>query len=213
MELFVSQVSENVKAGFREKARLRREAWVRPLSAENRNSIDLKLSSIAHNLVHQLGGSYWAAYRGKADEANLDQLFDIKNSSDLKWCFPRVHNENLEFLTPREEFRNQPNGWSQCFFVGRFGLQEPLREKCEVVSRDHLAGILIPCLAVDRLGNRMGWGKGFYDRALSGYRGHRVAVAYSVQVEKENFPAGVCDAWDERVTYVVTEEKSFECAA
>ncbi len=205
--------NKSSKIAFREKARQRRETWVRSLTPEARKSIDLKLSEQTLVLVRQLGGQHWACYRGRADEANLDPLFNLSGSSDLMWCFPRAHNEELEFLAPRKEFLSQPNGWASCFSVGRFGLQEPLREKCDVIPRDRLDGILIPCLAADLLGNRMGWGKGFYDRALSGYRGHRVAVAYSVQIENENFPKDVCDVWDERVAFVVTEDKTFSCAA
>lgn len=49
---------------------------------------------------------------------------------------------------------------------GRFGLREPARPW---LPPDAVAGadvVLVPALAVDRAGNRLGRGKGFYDRTL-----------------------------------------------
>lgn len=63
--------------------------------------------------------------------------------------------------------------------------------------------IVVPGIAFDKKGNRIGFGLGFYDRLLAGFNGRRVALAYEFQI---------CDSLpsqprDERVDVIVTEER------
>lgn len=63
--------------------------------------------------------------------------------------------------------------------------------------------VLVPCVAVDHRGNRLGFGKGYYDRALAG-RGPGttcVGVAYAVQVQN----VVPHHDWDVVMDVVVTE--------
>lgn len=49
---------------------------------------------------------------------------------------------------------------------GRFGILEP-REECPEVPFSALDLVLVPGIAFDRAGNRLGRGRGFYDRMLA----------------------------------------------
>ena len=61
----------------------------------------------------------------------------------------------------------------------------------------------MPCVAVDHRGNRLGFGKGYYDRALAGCGPGTtcVGVAYAVQVQD----AVPHQDWDVVMDVVVTE--------
>ncbi len=48
---------------------------------------------------------------------------------------------------------------------GKFGIPEPT-EHCPVMAQDALDLVLVPCLAADKHGNRIGYGGGYYDRYL-----------------------------------------------
>ena len=72
----------------------------------------------------------------------------------------------------------------------------------ELVDPQNLDMVLVPAIAFDRHGNRLGFGKGFYDRFLKTTSGRRVGIAYSFQVSSEEL---ACEAWDERVDWIVTE--------
>lgn len=71
------------------------------------------------------------------------------------------------------------------------------------VSPEKLDMVLIPGIAFDRQGNRLGFGKGYYDRFLkTAAHACRVGIAYSFQVSSEELPR---EEWDERVEWIVTE--------
>jgi 5-formyltetrahydrofolate cyclo-ligase len=65
--------------------------------------------------------------------------------------------------------------------VGRFGIQEPAAVSPEM-ALNQLDLVLVPGVAFDTRGNRLGRGKGFYDRLLAGVRGTKCGVAFDEQI-------------------------------
>lgn len=83
-----------------------------------------------------------------------------------------------------------------------FGLQEPDPSRCEHVDRETIDLIIVPGLVFDLHGYRIGYGGGFYDRYLSGYKGETVALASKEQVVK-NLPH---EKFDIPVNHLITED-------
>jgi 5-formyltetrahydrofolate cyclo-ligase len=75
--------------------------------------------------------------------------------------------------------------------VGRFGIREPGLH-CVEVALDRLDLVLVPGLAFDLRGRRLGRGKGFYDRILGAVRGAKCGVAFDEQIA-DAVPAGPLD--------------------
>jgi len=67
---------------------------------------------------------------------------------------------------------------------GLLGIPEPGVE-CPVFERMRLDFVLVPGLAYDRMGRRLGRGKGYFDRLLAGVQGHKCGVAFDWQVVEE----------------------------
>lgn len=88
---------------------------------------------------------------------------------------------------------------------GRFGIAEPDQTRPEVVPRV----VLVPLLAFDRRGMRLGYGGGYYDRTLALLRQRGGVLAIGVAfagLEVTEVPA---DENDERLDWIVTERETF----
>lgn len=67
--------------------------------------------------------------------------------------------------------------------------------------------ILIPGLVFSKAGDRLGRGKGFYDKYLEHYRGIKIGVCFGAQIVK-TIPT---EQHDVALDYIVTEEKIIKC--
>jgi len=88
---------------------------------------------------------------------------------------------------------------------GRYDIRVP-REGCPVVEPEQIDVILVPGLAFDRAGNRLGRGAGFYDRFISALKdsGHNptlIGVCHHAQIV-DSVPT---EPHDHRVDRVITE--------
>lgn len=90
---------------------------------------------------------------------------------------------------------------------GAYGIMEPLPDLPEARA-DEIQFVVVPGLAFDRVGNRIGYGGGYYDRFLPQLqRAAKVAVAFDLQMV-HRVPA---EARDRPVDYIVTEKEVIDC--
>ncbi|CAF0689939.1 5-formyltetrahydrofolate cyclo-ligase [Candidatus Methylacidithermus pantelleriae] len=89
--------------------------------------------------------------------------------------------------------------------VGRWKIPEPT-PLAPSVDPESIDAVLVPGLAFDRSGMRVGRGMGWYDRLLSFLppRTVRVGIFFSVQ----EWPALPKEAWDEPLGWIVTEKET-----
>ncbi len=85
---------------------------------------------------------------------------------------------------------------------GSFGVLEPDPEKQIVLDSFPNSVCILPGLAFDLCGYRLGYGKGYYDRFLSRYHGKNVGVCYNACL-KPVLPHG---RYDKMVSVLVTEK-------
>ncbi len=67
---------------------------------------------------------------------------------------------------------------------GRFGIREPI-ESCPEIALNRLDFVLVPGIAFDLQGRRLGRGKGYYDRLLAEVRGKTCGVAFDEQIVEQ----------------------------
>lgn len=116
----------------------------------------------------------------------------------IKWCseknlyLPRVNGVNLDIL-PYDATRLKH---------GSFDIEEPCGD--DTVNPSILDLIIVPAVAFDKDGNRLGRGKGFYDRLLNHTKAVKIGVAYDFQLVDE-IPVEPHDIPVDRVITPMTE--------
>jgi 5-formyltetrahydrofolate cyclo-ligase len=113
---------------------------------------------------------------------------------DKKICALPAFDEAVQFYSAR-----RVKDLETDIFTGRFGVSEPLLE-CQQIPLDHFDLVLVPGVAFDLHGNRLGRGRGFYDRILAAASGIKCGVAYDFQL-LENIPTETHDA---KVNFIFT---------
>lgn len=88
---------------------------------------------------------------------------------------------------------------------GAYGILEPRMYRPVPVS--DIQVVVVPALAVDRNGNRLGFGAGFYDRFLHDVHFPTIVLAYDFQVIQE-VPK---ESTDIPVSFIVTEKEIIRC--
>ena len=111
---------------------------------------------------------------------------------------------------PRTHLRQQCLIFHQIYTLGElvpgpFGILEPPVQNPEISPKEAQL-ILVPGLAFDLEGRRLGYGGGFYDRLLSQSPGFRLALAFECQIV-EQVPA---EAHDLRMEAILTEKRFVE---
>ena len=71
--------------------------------------------------------------------------------------------------------------------------------------------LLVPMLAFDRKGFRLGYGGGFYDRTLAKLRAVKPVIAIGVAYHAQIVDEVPRDAFDAPLDYVMTEQETIAC--
>lgn len=161
------------------------------INREQREALSTEICShiLGSSLYQQAGMIY--AYYPLEQEVSLLPLIRDALIHRKKIAFPKVHENEMDFYTVEslDEFKE-----------GHFHVMEPFTDNRVVPGSDTL--VLTPGVVFDMDGNRIGYGKGYYDRYLRRYSDlAAMGVAYEAQVE-ETFEA---ESGDVKMDYLVTE--------
>lgn len=140
-----------------------------------------------------------ALYSSFQNEVLTDEVFLAALEGGKEVCYPKVLRgapalgffkvKDLKDLTPGSHDIPEPQEDGGSVEPGVFDL------------------VVVPGVAFDRSGTRVGYGKGYYDRTLKGLGCPIVALAYEFQVTPGTIPAM---SHDVRVTAIVTEKRIIE---
>jgi 5-formyltetrahydrofolate cyclo-ligase len=137
------------------------------------------------------------AYFSFRQEPNLMPL--MNQSSDRIWGFPRCVGKSLVWHV-----------WSPDSLplqIGAYGIREP-HPDCPTLEADQVDLILVPAVACDRQGYRLGYGGGFYDRLLSA-PSWAAKPTIGIVFEFAHLPQLPVDSWDQPLSAVCTEAGLF----
>lgn len=178
------------KQQIRKRHLLHRNAMSKETAFKKSLQISEKLRE--YFFVRQMSGDICVyGYYPCQKEVSLFPLYDWMLEQKIPLAFPRVSGDNMEFYQVHS---------MQDFEEGAFHIMEPA-EGLRLAESEY-AFCMVPGSAFDRLGNRYGYGKGYYDRYFSVHRNlYRIGVAYENQIE-ERIPS---ERFDVKMQALATE--------
>lgn len=132
------------------------------------------------------------AYFSVRQEPDLSPLFE----DNRQWGFPRCVGKSLIWHLVRSQDKLE---------VGAYGIKEPDPE-APSLEADRVDLILVPAVGCDRLGYRLGYGGGYYDRLLSSPQWQNIPTI-GIIFDFAYLPHLPKDSWDRKLDYVCTEAK------
>lgn len=184
------------KQEIREKIKLKRKALKKTEAKKKSRLIAMKF------LITQefLFAKTVFLYTSFKNEVDTRELIQVANLLGKKVALPVVDKKRHEiFFREFKGFKKMKKD--------AFGILEP-EKSCRKVPARKADLIVVPGIAFDKSGNRIGFGKGYYDRFLKKVkRTPKIALAYDFQIVKK-IPATRKDV---KVDWIITESRIIKC--
>jgi len=136
------------------------------------------------------------------DKAEIDTSFLIdyffKQHPEIKICTSIVAENDQDLLHTYITAETS-------YLANKWGIPEPVERNA--LNENEIDLVLLPLLAFDTKGNRVGYGKGFYDRFLQKCKPDVVKVGLSLFEATEELIE--VDAWDVPLDWGVTPEQEY----
>lgn len=131
-------------------------------------------------------------------------------------CWRRGQTVHLPLAGARRRLDYAPYDAQTEVAPNRFGIPEPRVDAAALVAPEALELVLVPLVAFDRRGGRLGYGGGYYDKGFAFLHGHErptmpllVGVGYAFQEVATLAP----EPWDVALDFVATDRELIDCAA
>lgn len=119
-------------------------------------------------------------YMDFRNEVPTNEIIELIRNSDKKLLLPYISNDfqMIAYEIPKE------GPLADCLITSRYGIEEPNPGRCEEADPNSIDLIIVPGTVFDQFENRIGCGKGCYDRYLAQLpaKAFKLALAYDFQV-------------------------------
>ena len=184
------------------KSEMRAAALGRRKAAFDVHGIDGSRRLAAHGLdfLNIRPGATVSGFAAIRDELNPAPLLTWLDAEGFQLALPVMKGKGKPLVmrewTPGDVL--EPAAW---------GIAEPTDDKPEIDPDV----VLVPLLAFDRTGYRIGYGGGFYDRTLQALRAKKPIVAIGIAYDELEVDAVPHDSYDERLDWVLTPSGPKKC--
>ncbi|MDX2083366.1 MAG: 5-formyltetrahydrofolate cyclo-ligase [Rickettsiales bacterium] len=198
MPIKITEAKKILRKTFREKRAQLNDEEVKIRS----NQINLNfLDNLLPKIYQKNSKKIFSLYQAMSGEVDCQNIANFFEANSILFSFPKIIDENLELIfiqaKPKQEL--EPNKFFPKILEISAG---------EKIFPDFL---IIPLLAFDKNLNRLGMGKGFFDRTINFLKKRNlkiitIGLAYDFQRYDDILP---CDKTDQRLDFIVTEKNIF----
>ncbi|MBE6774664.1 MAG: 5-formyltetrahydrofolate cyclo-ligase [Ruminococcaceae bacterium] len=139
-------------------------------------------------------------YYSVKNEVDTLKIIDLALKQGKKVALPKCtdRNGNMDFYFIESTDSSLTDGY--------FSLKEPNVSVCKKAAYSSKDVCVLPALACDKKGFRLGYGGGYYDRFLSRFEGKTVAFCYD-ECLCDELPT---DRFDKKVDMIITDLKIYD---
>lgn len=163
------------------------------LGEEEKGNKDFRIAFHLKTIADRNENDAYFVYNSFGGEVDTSMIVRYLLTTCKKVYLPRVEGKEMVAVRVRPE---------TIFRKNKMGISEPIGPSEDI--DDFVA--IVPCLALDENGNRLGYGGGYYDKFLASKHCVKIALAYNFQVVKK---LDVSEH-DVPMDMVVTEESAFK---
>lgn len=190
-------ITEAVLAANKKALRASIKQKRRALSIEYRQQASRKMQAELTRLPCYQAAEYIMLYMAMPDEVQLDELIAMVLKDGKKAVIPLVTGAGLMEAVELSDMAD--------LVPDKYGIKTVSEEKRRLIAPDKIDLIIVPGVAFDKAGHRLGMGGGFYDRfMLRASRAVRAALAYDCQL----LAAVPAEVHDLTVDYIITEKQN-----
>lgn len=166
---------------------------------DNISNRDKKSSEIIKRLINTKEyqkSKVIALYSNISSEVETKELIKI-SLENKKVVLPKINKDNtMDFYEIK---------YLKDLEIGAFNIKEPKVKNKKPIKKEEIDLIIIPGICFDKNRNRIGYGKGYYDKYLSNTNIKKIGLCYEEQITKEI----KSDKTDIRLDYLITEIKIY----
>ena len=190
-------IAEAVLAANKKALRASIKQKRRALSIEYRQQASRKMQAELTRLPCYQAAEYIMLYMAMQDEVQLDELIAMVLKDGKKAVIPLATGAGLMEAVELSDMAD--------LVPDKYGIKTVSEEKRRLIAPDKIDLIIVPGVAFDKAGHRLGMGGGFYDRfMLRASRAVRAALAYDCQL----LAAVPAEVHDLTVDYIITEKQN-----
>lgn len=183
-----------VKNEYRAKAKEYRAA----LTESEKSALDSEIFKNLSSVCEFLGAKTVLCYMSTPSEVDtkriISSLFEQNKTVAVPRCIDNTRDMEFYIISSFDDTNKRT-----------FGVFEPDSDRCMRLRDFRNSVCILPGLGFDKEGFRLGYGKGYYDRFLSSFKGVKIGIVY----EKCLFDRFMHGFFDVPADIVVTEKQVY----
>ncbi|MDO4996223.1 MAG: 5-formyltetrahydrofolate cyclo-ligase [Bacilli bacterium] len=172
---------------------IRKEYLIKRSNIKDRNNKDNNIYNKIINLKIYKESKVIALYNSMSTEVDTKKLIEYSLNKQKIVLLPKVINNKMIFVRINNNTK---------YIKSNFGVEEPINVKAYNSKIDLM---LVPLVVFDETCNRIGYGKGYYDRYLNNKNINTIGIAY----EEQKYSIIPQEEHDIKLDQIITDKKVY----